>query len=341
MPTPFKFTKEIMGKNIEITLSDWEISDYTGNPLKAKVSVKIDNKEMELGWSLVFFYRDRYVVEINNKILAKKLGLSKNRIDIFLPETFDAEKIKQEIIKEKESLLLPCKITFEQKILTYDIPIAKNEWQISYEDEKKFVGLMNEKDWNNLYQFAEEHNLFSLDEKRTKYGIKAVNKNLVLTKEIYNLIKNSYLPPEERKKIERNIEENQEKLNLIEKGNVEWIFVGKVHVDEDGCFSECHPYCDDCMWFSHIKKEYLDDFVKKKAKTFSVRNRKTGKVYTYFSPSPEILEYLKNKHKDVINKIREDLKKEIKEDKRKLENYENLLKNFFSNNRKTTTGPKP
>jgi hypothetical protein len=55
-------------------------------------------------------------------------------------------------------------------------------------------------------------------------------------------------------------------------------WIEKIHVTEDGEFSDCPPYCDDCFWVEVWGAAPKD--VKDAAPYYSVRGRH-GKVYSY------------------------------------------------------------
>jgi hypothetical protein len=83
--------------------------------------------------------------------------------------------------------------------------------------------------------------------------------------------------------------------NLTPEGVIEKAWIRQIHVDEDGCFSDCPSFCDDCVWLSYwdTRKTPLIREVKKLSETFQVRSYQ-GKAYTYFSPTPEAIQFLIN-----------------------------------------------
>lgn len=81
--------------------------------------------------------------------------------------------------------------------------------------------------------------------------------------------------------------------SLTPEGVIKKAWIGQVHVDEEGYFSDCPSFCDDCFWSSHfdVRKTPRIAEVKKLCETFQVRSH-NEKAYTYFSPTPAAIEFL-------------------------------------------------
>lgn len=136
----------------------------------------------------------------------------------------------------------------------------------------------------NLYRYCEANKLFTEHSRVVKdYDeVTLTDKVITLTPELFQAGVN-YLSEQPR---------NEEVMNRDQV--IADLFTAKLHVDEDGSFSTCPYWCDDCTWQAHIKAEYLDDYVRSSARTFVVYGR--TKDYTYYRPSAEILDYLAKKH---------------------------------------------
>jgi len=84
-------------------------------------------------------------------------------------------------------------------------------------------------------------------------------------------------------------------------------WVEAVHVDEDGSFSDCPDYCDDCFWHSHWDVHTVPAAalpkVKNLSNTFVVRSS-YGKNYTYFAPTNESVQYLLDNFQTDIDEAR-------------------------------------
>lgn len=165
---------------------------------------------------------------------------------------------------------------------------------------------------NRTYRYCEGNSLFTVREEKTSYGgVDTVLKvkSVLLTPNLLNTVK-LFLS-------EKEIKEKERRLNYLnsllkdENKLLQHVFTDRVHVTEDGYFSDCGPYCDDCFWFTHVQKPYCDDNdVRRIAETFTVRSEK-GKVYTYYKPSTAIFNILKNKYADDIKRTVEKIKSEI------------------------------
>jgi len=84
-------------------------------------------------------------------------------------------------------------------------------------------------------------------------------------------------------------------------------YVREVHVDLDTVgFSDCPPYCDDCAWWEYISPEapdFPDAYKRLGCETYTVTSRR-GKVYTYYTPNTDALNYIVEHAGDEIEKLR-------------------------------------
>lgn len=209
-------------------------------------------------------------------------------------------------------------LRWEQEVSNYDWPtIALNKWRLSLESEQELerLGLLHLR--ARLWSYAREKVLFR-EEQRLYRGWSEVQLKdyvLELTPELVRQVE-QYLTPEERKQLEQEREELR-RLLADEQALARKIFVGLVHVNEEGYFSDCPPYCDDCVWRPHVKREYIDH-VRDVAARFTVRSRR-GKAYTYYRADDKVLAYLMQKLPDVVEAERSRLKSRLSEIQAQLE----------------------
>lgn len=134
-----------------------------------------------------------------------------------------------------------------------------------------------------------------------------VNKELFY-KDLVELYKEEIKKANEKNqnKKQKRIKEIEEILSKSDEQLASILFIDKVHVTEDGYFSDCPPYCDDCFFYDYVVNPYYKD-VKDIATTFIVKSKK-GKTYTYYSPNLKVLSLLATKYKDTIDDYRNKLK---------------------------------
>jgi len=114
---------------------------------------------------------------------------------------------------------------------------------------------------------------------------------------------------------EKTRKEFEEKLQAIENMTsldvVRNRYVGKVHVDENGCFSNCEPWCDDCVWIEYVKTKDFPE-VRQMCEGFTVKSR-SGKVYFYYEANEKALKYIAKKleKSGEIDKIKEEEKRNL------------------------------
>jgi len=92
-------------------------------------------------------------------------------------------------------------------------------------------------------------------------------------------------------------------LSLPPEEIVRKYLTSQVHVTEDGYFSDCPPYCDDCFWYSYLTKEVPEKY-HRDAKRIIVRN-KDGKDYVYSIAFPELIHKMAQ-DRDLVEKIRKE-----------------------------------
>lgn len=206
-------------------------------------------------------------------------------------------------------------IVWGQDVSNYDWPtLPLNSWSVDYLETRRLdaaYGITIE-DLKKLYQYAKANNLLTTS-RRTFSGwstVELTDYHLHLTPEILEKARHCRTPQEvERLKKEVNtlkdLLSNREKL-------LSSIFVSSVHVAEDGSFSDCDDYCDDCFWYNHIVSPYWKDIMDIADEKFYVRG-KNGKTYTYYVPTENVLRALELKYSDLISKKEQDIRKKIEE----------------------------
>lgn len=97
---------------------------------------------------------------------------------------------------------------------------------------------------------------------------------------------------------------NAELAALPDAQFIEAAFTDRIHVDEDGEFSDCPSFCDDCIWITVWKKDAPQD-VRNSAASFDVIGK--NKTYTYRLFSAETLKIFSSRHADEIKKARVEL----------------------------------
>lgn len=182
-------------------------------------------------------------------------------------------------------------LRWEQEVSDYDFPtLALNKWNLSLDSKIELKKLGLGKYASKLKAYAEENGLLK-PEKRIFKGwseVELTDYLLELSPELIGKAM-SYLTPEEKSALEEERRQIQ-KLLENEKQIAEKIFFSEVHVDEMGYFSNCPPYCDDCFWLKHVKREYIDA-VRSVAEKFFVRSHR-GKTYTYYLADDQVLVHL-------------------------------------------------
>lgn len=111
----------------------------------------------------------------------------------------------------------------------------------------------------------------------------------------------------DEKKAKYNEDYANRLMHMSQEDIIKEFFVGEVLVDEDGCFSDCPPYCDDCFPQSHWTKDTPQE-VRDAASTLQVSSKKE-KTYTYRSFDKKSREVFLKKYGDLIEERR---KQEIK-----------------------------
>ena len=198
-----------------------------------------------------------------------------------------------------------------------------NRWEVHYEHQEdlELVGI-DEKLIYRVYRYAMQHDLYRTQRKKV-LGLEVEDRIITFTPELIEKAK-YWRTPQELEHVKKKIQQLQNKLKNIEKE----VFVGLVHLDPeniqygaDFSFSDCPPYCDDCVWREYIVTPYWKD-VKHLCPKFTVENYR-GKIYTYYEPTDEALKILKQKYQDKIQTKRQEIEKGIKELQKILE-YNNL-----------------
>lgn len=97
---------------------------------------------------------------------------------------------------------------------------------------------------------------------------------------------------------------SDEKLLLKE------LFTAKVKITKDYRFANENPNADSYER-EYIKSPYWQDIKDIADATFQVKSTKTGKVYTYYEPTEEVLNFLSEKYNELVQEKKRELEEEL------------------------------
>jgi len=224
----------------------------------------------------------------------------------------DIEKLKQNLLAEfnQKGILLefyPDRIDADG-----DIIYLSDSYKLSSESENLLTLLFNidsDKIVEKVFNYCQKHNLFNTVKKQSKYdGNIVLVKSVLLTQELLEKAL-KYVTENERKQLEKRLSYLESLLSDKNK-LLEYIFTNQVHITDEGFFSECDEFCDDCIYIRYIEKPYYND-VKEHTESFTVKS-KNGKSYTYYSPNEKVLKILETKYQNEVTKTIEKITNEIK-----------------------------
>lgn len=261
-------------------------------------------------------------------------------IDVRISEQeYNAIKEEQERIeKERQEKIWKAflqngvEVVWHQQVSDIDFPtIALDEWRLYSAGNLLSTSYVSEKDLKKVFLYAKAKGLLK-EKKRTYRGYSEVELTdyyLHLTPELLERAK-MYRTEKEIEELKKEIQELKDLLSNEEK-LLKKIFVSKVHVTEDGRFSDCEPWCDDCFWYEYIVSPYWKD-IQNETKWFYVKGKK--KTYKYYAPTPETLAKLKKIYEDVVEGERERIREEIEKKEKELKMSEEIAKEIAKNERK-------
>lgn len=146
-------------------------------------------------------------------------------------------------------------------------------------------------------------------EKESDMGDYSITDKYELTPEQFNAI----IENVKKAEVERIKEEEEKAQALVEEKKKQTdeeiakrYFTETIKVDEDGCFSKCDMFCDDCIDVRVWKKDVADE-VRKLAETYTVNN-KYGKTYFYKAVNEKSMQNFLSTQKQAIAKVRENFK---------------------------------
>lgn len=304
-------------------------------------AVFYDSKDVSVG---NIYLSDKKAVE-NIKKIAEKAGYKlKKEQKTFGFKLSDDQKelVKNTIMQNYESLVLKAikeegiKILYEQQFSNYDWPtLALNEWRlIENPTTDFFMSILSDEGVkaNTLFEYLKEKGLLK-EKKRIFSGWSKVElidyEATISIQQAIEIIE--HFSASKKEKGISGIQAEIEKLQAMSMEEfVRSYLIKKVHVTEEGYFSSCDPYCDDCFWWDYFDHNLTPKEILKKAPTFTVRSEK-GKIYTYYCPTKELVEKLAN-HEEIkklkANKIKtlENNYEAIKKSKNsKIETLKNML----------------
>jgi len=222
----------------------------------------------------------------------------------------EVEKLKEKYLQEfyKKGILLKY---YPDKVYSDGITIYLHDNYILHNDNINLLNFLFKLNGRNIswkvYYYCDINNLFNIEEIKTQSGIMRV-KSVLLTQELLekataNLTENERKQAEKKLTYLKNLLSDRNKL-------LEHVFTDEVHVTEDGYFSECDRFCDDCFWFKYIVKPYYND-VRDITNTFIIKGN-NGKSYTYYKPNSDALKILETKYQNEVTKTIEKITNEIK-----------------------------
>ncbi len=280
---------------------------------KGEVSFSISRDEISTSHLRIWGENSRKAIINKLPKDAQKQALKQVPLQLAVPEETEHE-LKQYISHVYENRLIelknqPIELRFKQKTMWIDgIFYTVDEWKL---DE---------------YEIATELLKDMLLNKHLLFGVDVRDKDLMSSLESKGLLKKetkevdgeevtdyiaelTYSQLEElvddfAKESEKELEKKIDEIaSLSPEEIVKKYLVGQVHVTEDGYFSDCPPYCDDCFWYSYLTKEVPEKY-HRDARRIIVRN-KDGKDYVYSIAYPEIIRKIAQ-DRDLIEKIRKE-----------------------------------
>ncbi|MEM1804923.1 MAG: hypothetical protein QXI77_02920 [Nanopusillaceae archaeon] len=251
-----------------------------------------------------------------------QVKISEQEYNTIKEEQKKIEKERQETIW-KDFLENGVEVIWHQNVSDIDFPtIALDEWNLYSAGNLLSTSYVSKEDLKRVFLYAKAKNLLK-ERKRIYRGyseVELIDYSLHLTFELLEKAR-MYKTEEEIKKIKKEIQELKNLLSNEEK-LLKKIFVSRVHVTEDGYFSDCDPYCDDCFWREYIVSPYWQS-VQNEAECFYVKGKK--KTYKYFIPTPEILMKLKKIYADIVEKEKQKIEKELEMKEKELKKAEEII----------------
>lgn len=335
-------TLEELAKNSRFNC---EIENIGKGELEA---VFYDSKDISIG---NIYLTDKNAVE-NLKKIAEKTGykLKKGQTTFGFKLSDDQrDLVRNTIMQNCQSLVLKTikeegiKILYEQQFSNYDWPtLALNEWRlIENPTTDFFMSILSDEGIkaNTLFEYLKEKGILK-EKKRTFTGWSEVEltdyEATINIQQAIEIIEHFSASKKEKgiSKIKAEIEKLQA-MSMEE--FVRSYLIDKIHVTEEGYFSSCDPFCDDCFWWDYFDYKLTPKEILQKAPTFTVRSEK-GKIYTYYRPTKELIKELANQEE--IKKMKADKIENLKNNYEAIKKEKNsrieALKNMLLDKTETT-----
>jgi len=270
------------------------------------------------------------------KNLSKLLGKKKSYIYITLPEAElkILKKAGEALVKEEASR---AKNDLREKLEDADSLIFVKTGRFSYiypakqreeipltvaekslfekeiHDVKRFLMSKKEKELESLGELLERHwDDYSITEKWL-FSRRRLEKTYYQTK--------ATVAKQRVAELEQKISELR---SLSPEHLVRRYFTEAIHITEDGCFSNCPSYCDDCFWVDIWSKDTPED-VRVAAPILEVRNSESGRTYIYRRVDERSLTLFLERHSSLLEVQRDKELTRFEKDLKDLEKELNSL----------------